>query len=92
MAKKVNTTADAKKSNKTVCPITLAKFMSKAANMELTADGKAIPFAAEPKEFSTGSFGWRLDGKHRVEIDGIQVVVQMQGNFIIVNSKDASRS
>ena len=43
---------------------------------------------AEVKAFSTGSFGWYLNGKTTVQIDGKNVSVQIGMNLTIVGSKD----
>ena len=46
---------------------------------------------AEVKEFSTGSFGWYLNGKTVIEIDGKAVSVQIGMNMTVVGSKEASK-
>ncbi len=45
---------------------------------------------AEPKGFSTGSFGWYLNGKVTLTIDGKAVPVQIGANFTVVGSKEAA--
>jgi len=43
------------------------------------------------KEFSTGSFGWYLNGKILVPIDGKNVSVQVGMNLTVVGSKEAAK-
>ena len=40
---------------------------------------------------STGSFGWYMNGKTLVTIDGKPVSVQIGMNLTVVGSKDAAR-
>jgi hypothetical protein len=42
------------------------------------------------KPFSTGSFGWYLNGKTVIEIDGKAVSVQIGMNMTVVGSKEAT--
>ena len=46
---------------------------------------------AEVKSFSTGSFGWYLNGKTVMTVDGKTVSVQIGMNLTIVGSKEAPR-
>ena len=46
---------------------------------------------AEVKQFSTGSFGWYMNNKTIVQVDGKTVSVQIGMNMTIVGSKDAER-
>jgi hypothetical protein len=46
---------------------------------------------AEVKSFSTGSFGWYLNGKIVATIDGKPVSVQIGMNLTVVGSKEAER-
>jgi hypothetical protein len=46
---------------------------------------------AEVKEFSTGSFGWNINGKTNVTVDGKTLSVQIGMNLTVVGSKDAER-
>jgi hypothetical protein len=46
---------------------------------------------AAGKEFSTGSFGWYLNGKVLAPIDGKNVSVQIGMNLTVVGSKDAEK-
>ena len=46
---------------------------------------------AEVKAFSTGSFGWYLNGKTAIEVDGKVVSVQIGMNMTVVGSKEAAR-
>jgi hypothetical protein len=71
---------------KTSCPITRQEFRDGAKPVTVSIGG--IPQIAEPKEFSTGSLGWYLNGKIPVEINGVSVQVQIGMNLTIVGSKE----
>jgi hypothetical protein len=72
---------------KTTCPISRADFQAKAKPVPVVIAGNQQ--LAEVKQFSTGSFGWYLNAKATLEIDGVAVPVQINANLIIVGSKDA---
>ena len=71
---------------KTNCPTTRDQFKTGAKALPITIAGQTM--LAEPKEFSTGSLGWYLNGKTTVEIDGVPVSVQIGLNLTIVGSKE----
>ncbi len=71
---------------KTTCPISRADFLAKAEPLKIDING--FPMIAEPREFSTGSFGWYVNGKANQVIDGKTVAVQVGMNPIIVGSKE----
>lgn len=70
------------------CPISKADFVAKAE--PLTVDVNGITMVANIKEFSTGSFGWYLNGKITFQVDGKPVQVQVGANFTVVGSKEAA--
>ncbi len=72
---------------KTPCPISRADFQAKAKPVTITIGDR--PLVADIKEFSTGSFGWYLNAKATLEVDGVAVPVQINANLIIVGSKEA---
>ena len=74
---------------KTSCPVNLTLFLEKAEPLKVTINGQDM--LAEVKQFSTGSFGWYMNGKTVVSIDGKAVSVQIGMNMTIVGSKDAER-
>ena len=74
---------------KTSCPVTAAQFAEKAEPLKVTINGQDM--LAEVKQFSTGSFGWYMNGKTVVSIDGKAVSVQIGMNLTVVGSKDAER-
>ena len=74
---------------KTSCPVSLTQFMEKATPLKITINGQDQ--LAEVKSFSTGSFGWYLNGKTVIEIDGKAVSVQIGMNMTVVGSKEAER-
>ena len=74
---------------KTQSPITRADFLAKAQPLKIDINGFVV--TAEPREFSTGSFGWYYNGKAPVSIDGKNVTIQVGMNLIVVGSKDTPR-
>ena len=70
---------------KTNCPITRAQFRD-ARPVEITINGS--PMLADPREFSTGSLGWYLNGKTVVDVNGTKVTVQVGVNLTVVGSKE----
>ena len=74
---------------KTSCPISLTNFMEKAEPLKISINGQDM--LAEVKSFSTGSFGWYLNGKTVISVDGKAVSVQIGMNMTVVGSKDAER-
>ena len=71
---------------KTTCPISRADFLAKAEPLKIDVGG--FPMVAEPREFSTGSFGWYVNGKASLTVDGKSVSVQVGMNLIVVGSKE----
>jgi hypothetical protein len=74
---------------KTSCPVSLTTFTEKAEPLKININGQDQ--IADVKTFSTGSFGWYLNSKIVVTIDGKPVSVQIGANFTVVGSKDAER-
>jgi hypothetical protein len=74
---------------KSSCPLSQAKFLEKAEPLKVSINGQEM--LAEVKSFSTGSFGWYLNGKTTVMVDGKAVSVQIGMNLTIVGSKEAPR-
>ena len=74
---------------KTACPVTRTQFTEKAEALKVVINGTEL--LADVKEFSTGSFGWYLNGKILVPIDGKNVSVQIGMNMAVVGSKDAEK-
>lgn len=74
---------------KTSCPVSLTQFLEKAEPLRVVINGQEM--LAEVKQFSTGSFGWYMNGKTVVSIDGKAVSVQIGMNLTVVGSKDAER-
>jgi hypothetical protein len=72
---------------KTTCPISRADFLAKAETLKIDIGG--FPMVAEPREFSTGSFGWYVNGKASLTVDGKSLSVQVGMNLIVVGSKEA---
>jgi hypothetical protein len=74
---------------KSACPLSLAQFLEKAEPLKITINGQDM--LAEVKSFSTGSFGWYLNGKTVISVDGKAVSVQIGMNLTLVGSKEAPR-
>jgi hypothetical protein len=72
---------------KTTCSIARAEFLEKAQQVKVEIGGQTL--FAEPKEFSTGSFGWYLSGKATIQVDGKPVAVQVGANLAVIGSKEA---
>ncbi len=74
---------------KSACPLSQAQFLEHAQPLEIVINGQTM--LAEVKAFSTGSFGWYLNGKTMIAVDGKPVSVQIGMNLTIVGSKEAPR-
>lgn len=74
---------------KSTCPVSQTQFLEKAQPLEVTINGQ--PMLAEVKAFSTGSFGWYLNGKTVITVDGKPLSVQIGMNLTVVGSKEAAR-
>ncbi len=74
---------------KSPCPVSLSQFLEKAEPLKVTINGQEM--LAEVKSFSTGSFGWYINGKTTVTVDGKPVSVQIGMNMTVVGSKEAPR-
>ncbi len=74
---------------KSPCPVTQAQFMEKAEPLKVVINGQEM--LAEVKAFSTGSFGWNINGKMTITVDGKPLSVQIGMNLTVVGSKDAAR-
>jgi hypothetical protein len=74
---------------KSPCPLSLAQFQEKAEPLKVIINGQEM--LAEVKAFSTGSFGWYINGKTTVTVDGKPLSVQIGMNLTVVGSKEAAR-
>jgi hypothetical protein len=70
-------------------PISLSTFIAKAEPVKVVING--VEMIADPKTFSTGSFGWYINGKTTITVDGKPLPVQVGLNLTVVGSKDAER-
>jgi hypothetical protein len=73
---------------KTTCPISRPDFLAKAEPLKIDL-GNGQVLHAEPREFSTGSFGWYVNSKATITVDGKPLSVQVGMNLIVVGSKEA---
>jgi hypothetical protein len=69
--------------------VSLKQFQEKAEPLKVIINGQEM--LAEVKAFSTGSFGWYINGKTTVTVDGKPVSVQIGMNMTVVGSKEAAR-
>jgi hypothetical protein len=74
---------------KSPCPLSQSRFLAAAEPLKISINNQEM--LAEVKAFSTGSFGWYLNGKTTVMVDGKAVAVQIGMNLTIVGSKEAAR-
>ncbi|HVO30401.1 MAG TPA: hypothetical protein VMV18_06685 [bacterium] len=74
---------------KSPCPVSKTQFLEKAEAVKVVLNGNEM--LAEKREFSTGSFGWYLNGKTTVMVDGKPLNVQVGLNLTVVGSKEAER-
>jgi hypothetical protein len=74
---------------KTMCPIARDEFKKSASAVTFEIAGTRV--TAEPREFSTGSFGWYYTGKISIEVGGKTVPVQVGCNLTVVGSKEAPK-
>lgn len=74
---------------KTPCPIDRAEFLQHAT--PITFEIAGTPVVAEPREFSTGSFGWYFTGKVNLTVNDKKLPIQVGCNFTVVGSKDAPK-
>jgi hypothetical protein len=74
---------------KSPCPVSLTQFLEKAEPVKVVINGQEM--LAEVKSFSTGSFGWYINGKTVITVDGKSLSVQIGMNMTVVGSKEAER-
>lgn len=71
---------------KTTCPVTRQQFKDNAKPIEVVIDGQKL--IADPREFSTGSLGWNINGKLVLMVGETRVTVQVGMNLTLVGSKE----
>ena len=74
---------------KSTCPLSQSQFLAKAEPLKISINAQEM--LAEVKAFSTGSFGWYLNGKTTAMVDGKAVSIQIGMNLTVVGSKEAPR-
>jgi len=74
---------------KTACPIDRGEFLQHATPVTFEIAGTQV--TAEPREFSTGSFGWYFTGKVNITVGDKKLPVQVGCNLTVVGSKDAPK-
>jgi len=66
------------------CPVDRAEFLAHAKESPLSIKGLTL----QPREFSTGSFGWFCSGKAELPVNGKVPRVQVSCTATIIGSKD----
>jgi hypothetical protein len=66
--------------------LTRESFRAQAQPVTVSING--VPLLAEPREFSTGSLGWYLNGKVSLKVGDEPAKVQVGLNLTIVGSKE----
>ena len=74
---------------KSPCPVSKTQFLEKAEAVKLTIGTNEL--IADKREFSTGSFGWYVNQKASITVDGKTLSVQVGSNLIVVGSKEAPK-
>ena len=74
---------------KTPCAIGRKEFKENA--QPVTFEIAGTPVTAEPREFSTGSFGWYFTGKVNIMVNGKSLPVQVGCNLTVVGSKEVAQ-
>jgi hypothetical protein len=73
-------------SKRTQCPISREQFREQVQPVRVQIG--SISVEVDPKEFSTGSLGWYLNGKTSVEVGGVKCPVQIGLSLTIIGSKE----
>eukprot|EP00668_Euglena_longa_P045440 GGOE01061101.1.p1 GENE.GGOE01061101.1~~GGOE01061101.1.p1 ORF type:complete len:194 (+),score=78.77 GGOE01061101.1:30-584(+) len=91
-AKKDNgKSAASPRGRKTVCSIGRDTFLKKAPNLKLTldlGDAGSQELLGKARTFSSGSFGYFVNGKFKVDVAGEEVMLQVGCNVTVVGSKN----
>ena len=93
MAKKKAEGGEAPVKKEKVCEINRKEFEAEAKGIAVDLAGVHIPrgtvaLTASPREFSSGSLGWYVNGPAELLINGIGVKVQVQVTITVAHSKD----
>ena len=72
---------------KSKCPLSRKEFLNEANPLHIRI-GEQV-FAASPREFTSGRFGFYVGDKFVLNIAGKEVLVQANINVVVVDSKDA---
>ena len=70
---------------KTECPLDYGQFMKDAKPITLDIGGQEIDL--EPRQFSSGSFGYGFSGKVQTKVGKVAVKLQCSLNMTVVGSK-----
>ena len=71
---------------KTVCPVSREEFNIRAKAVPVQINGTTV--YANPKPFTTGSFGWHYGDKVMLEVGGTTCKVQVGLVLTVVGSKE----
>jgi len=67
------------------CPVTKEQFEDHAKDVIVQMEGNVL--VAKPDKFQSGSFGWKLNGKATIVVDGVKIPVQVGMNITCIGSK-----
>lgn len=70
---------------KTVCATTKEAFLEKAKLIEFKIGEATVTI--DPREFTSGSFGWNANQKIAIKVDGKMLPCQLGMNIIVIGSK-----
>ena len=68
------------------CPVSRGDFAVKAQPIVVKIGDDTL--TGEVKNFSSGSFGWYVNGKATIVIDGVPVRCQVGANVTVIGSKE----
>lgn len=69
----------------TKCAVSRQEFKAAKA---ITVGVGGQDILASPRTFSTGSFGWHVNGKAMIDVGGVAVAVQVSGSITVIGSKE----
>jgi len=91
-ATKTRRKASTKAKSGPAAAISKTEFKKKAELLQvqvLSEAGLAAEFDLDPREFSSGSFGWFASEKVSIPVGGTRVRCQMSVNLTVIGSKNA---
>ena len=78
---------DRKPKAKTTCDLTYERFKTNAGKLAVDFGGATL--YGTPKLNQSGSFGWYVNGKFNIVVDGVEITFQVGANCTVGGSKPA---